>query len=185
MVFVTDFADQAVLLPVMLVVAQCVWMSGWKRGAAAWLVGVGGTLMVTLFLKLAFLSCGSDEALRSPSGHTAAAAVICGGLMTVLAGKPRWAVPTAVLAALLIGGSRLALGAHTSLEVVVGATAGILGAASIALLAGPIHHFQRKRTVAAVAVVLLLLHGMRMPAEAHIRQFARQVAHFIPACHES
>jgi membrane-associated phospholipid phosphatase len=180
--FLTDFADQAVLLPLAFVVAGCLGLCGWWRGAGAWLLGIGGTLVLMLVLKVAFLACGPDEILRSPSGHTAAAAVVCGGLMVVLAGRRRWALPAAVLAALLIGASRLILGAHTPLEVLIGAAAGIGGAIMIAALAGPMAEFRRNRVGMAALLVVLVLHGIRMPAEAHIRGFAERVALFLPAC---
>jgi membrane-associated phospholipid phosphatase len=146
------------------------------------MVGVGATLTLMLVLKLAFIACGPDHILRSPSGHTAAAAVVCGGMMVVLGGSRRWAVPAAFLAALLIGSSRLALDAHTPLEVVVGAAAGISGAAIIARLAGPMPEFRRNRTAIAALIVVVVLHGTRMPAEAHIRSFAERVALYFPAC---
>jgi membrane-associated phospholipid phosphatase len=180
--FLTDFADQAVLLPLAITVALCLGISGWWRGAAALMIGVGTTLTVMLVLKIAFIACGPDVALRSPSGHTATAAAMTGALMVVLADRPRWALPAAVLAAALIGASRLALGVHTPLEVVVGAAAGIGGAALTAWLAGPMPDFRRNRAVLAALVVVVLLHGMRMPAEAHIRGFAERVALLLPAC---
>ncbi len=182
MSFVTDFADQAVLLPMSLVIAACLGISGWWRGAAAWLLGVGATLTLMLVLKLAFIACGPDHILRSPSGHTAAAAVVCGGMMVVLGGRRRWAVPAALLAALVIGCSRLALGAHSPLEVAVGAVAGICGAGLIARFAGVMPQFRRNRAAIAALVVVVVLHGTRMPAEAHIRGLAERVALYFPAC---
>ena len=180
--FLTDFADQAVLLPLAIIVAACLATSGWWRGAGAWLIGVGVTLSLMLLLKLAFIACGPGDVLRSPSGHTAAAAVVCGGLMVVLAGGRRWAVQTALVAALLIGVSRLALGVHTPLEVLVGAIVGVGGAALTALAAGPMPEFRRNRIAMAALLVVLLLHGTRMPAEAHIGGFAQRVALYLPAC---
>jgi membrane-associated phospholipid phosphatase len=180
--FVTDFADQAVLLPLALVVALCLGISGWWRGAAAWLVGVGATLTLMLVLKLAFIACGPDQILRSPSGHTAGAAVVFGGIMVVLGAPRRWAVPAAGLAALVIGGSRLVLDVHTPLEVMVGAAAGVGGAALIASMAGATPKFSRNRTAIAALIVIVIFHGMRMPAEAHIRGFAERVALYFPAC---
>ena len=41
MTFLTDFADQAVVLPLVLVLALVLAAQGWRRGAAAWLVAVG------------------------------------------------------------------------------------------------------------------------------------------------
>ncbi len=39
--FLTDFADQAVVLPFALVVAVALGVAGWWRGAFAWIAGVG------------------------------------------------------------------------------------------------------------------------------------------------
>ncbi len=185
MTFLTDFADQAVLLPLALIVALCLAILGWWRGVAAWLFGVGATLATMLLLKIAFISCGPDYILRSPSGHTAAAAVIVGGLTAVIGGGSRLGVLAAALAALLIGGSRLALGVHTPLEILVGAAIGIGGALVTAQLAGPTPEIRRNRVAVAALLVLVLLHGMHMPAEAHIRNFANRVAQYFPACHAS
>jgi membrane-associated phospholipid phosphatase len=183
--FLTDFADQAVLLPLAFIVAGCLAISGWWRGAVAWLLGIGATLAAMLFLKIGFIACGPDDILRSPSGHTAAAAVVCGGLMAVLGDDRRLAVPAAVLAALLIGISRFALGAHTPLEILVGAATGIAGAWLVVRFAGPIPKFRRNRIVIAALLVVVLLHGMHMPAEAHIRGLAERVAQYLPACRVS
>jgi membrane-associated phospholipid phosphatase len=181
--FLTDFADQAVLLPLALVVALCLGISGWWRGAAAWLLGVGATLTLMLLFKIAFIACGpADDVLRSPSGHTAAAAVVCGGLATVLGVSRRLTVPVAFLAALIIGGSRLALGAHTPLETLVGGATGIGGAWLIARSAGPAPAFRRGRVAIAAILVVVVLHGARMPAEAHIRGLAWRVGLLLPAC---
>ncbi|MDE2007851.1 MAG: PA-phosphatase, partial [Rhodospirillales bacterium] len=79
MTFLTDFADQAVVLPLWLAIGAVLALSGWRRGAAAWLIAVGATLAAVGIGKLAGISCGPPW-LRSPSGHTAAAGVVAGGL---------------------------------------------------------------------------------------------------------
>ncbi len=181
--FITDFADQAVLLPLAAGVALTFFFSGWRRGAVAWSLGIGGTLGVMLALKLAFLACGRllpITDLHSPSGHTAAAAAVYGGLLGILVrrltGRSSWALPCAMSVALVIGVSRLVLGLHTGLEVVIGAVVGVCGAVAAATFAGPPPPTLRLGRVAAVAfVVLLLFHGFRMPAEAAIRRFALDV----------
>jgi membrane-associated phospholipid phosphatase len=183
--YLTDFADQAVLLPLAFIVAGCLAISGWWRGTAAWLIGIGATLAMMLLLKIGFIACGPDDILRSPSGHTAAAAAVCGGLVAVLGADRRLAVSAAVLAALLIGISRLALGVHTPLEILVGGATGIFGAWLVARVAGPMPKFRRNRVVIAAVLVVVLLHGMHMPAEAHIRGLAERVAQFLPACRTS
>ena len=44
--FLTDFADQAVVLPVAVAIAFVLAVAGWWRGLIAWLIGVGGTIAV-------------------------------------------------------------------------------------------------------------------------------------------
>jgi len=90
----TDFADQAVVLPLIATVALMLGVLGWRRGALVWLVAVGLSFASVLVLKLVFATCGPAfglAGLRSPSGHTAAAAVIAGGIAVAL-GQGRWRV---------------------------------------------------------------------------------------------
>lgn len=183
--FVTDFADQAVLLPLAAVVAIVLAAAGWWRGAIGWTLGVGAALGLTLLLKLAFLACGHlipDAALRSPSGHVAASGAIYGGLFALVAriaarGRPirqnLWTPLFTMAVVLVIGASRLALGAHSPPEVLVGGAIALGGALASGRLTGPPPTALRLRPLLALAVlVVLALHGLRMPAEAAITNVA-------------
>src|SRR5271165_5706424 len=104
MMFLTDFADQAVVLPVVAAIAMILAATGWWRGALVWLGVVGLTFGAVLLLKLGFLACGpvfTPWELRSPSGHTAAASMVAGGFVTVTGGPGFLALAVSVLAALL------------------------------------------------------------------------------------
>lgn len=179
MQFVTDFGDQAVLLPLAAGITLVFALAGWRRGAVAWAVAVTGTLALMLVLKLGFLACGHvlPGHLRSPSGHTAASAAIYGGLLALAArlvtGHGRWTLACALSVMLVIGASRVALGAHTGLEVALGGVVGVCGAMAASRFAGAPPSGLRIGRLAAVTVfVLVLLHGVRMPAEAVIRSAA-------------
>jgi|SRR6185312_8033755 len=176
MTFLTDFADQAVLLPVAVAVAIVLVLLGWRRGALAWTVGVCGTLAVMLGLKMLFTICGPavpELNIRTPSGHTAAAAVIYGGLAALLGLRPAVAVMLSVGIAVLFGASRLALGAHTLPEAVVGGLVGCAGVAVIACLAGPKPPRMRHAALLAAPLLLLvLLHGVHLHAEPTIGRLA-------------
>src|SRR5690349_19218340 len=50
--FLTDFADQAVIMPLVLAVAVALALQGWRRGAFVWLAVVAVTFIVMLMLKL-------------------------------------------------------------------------------------------------------------------------------------
>ena len=185
MTFLTDFADQAVVLPVVLVVAVILTATGWRRGALVWLGAIGVTFAVVLVLKLGFLACEpvfGAWALRSPSGHTAAASVVGGGFATVLGGSSPVALSASVLAALLIGSSRVELGFHSLPEVLLGAAVGIAGAAVLAGLAGRPPVTRPIPLLAVAIVVAVVVHGTRLPAEQTIWRFAQGLLDFIPAC---
>ena len=182
--FLTDFADEAVVLPLAVAVGVALLVLGWRRGAVAWTLAVGGTLGLMLVLKLAGWACG-PPLWRTPSGHAAAAAVVCGGLALLVVRRdcPYRALIIAVLAAAVVGTSRLLLGAHSLPEVLVGGAVGIAGASLLARLAGPPPQGLRARWVAAVVVaVLVLFHGTRLPAEAHIGGLAFRLAHHFQVC---
>ncbi len=184
--FLTDFADQAVILPLTIAVTVSLLVQRWRRGAAVWLLGVTATLAITLALKLVFHACSETfglPSLHTPSGHAAAAAVISGGLTGLLSRRRTAAVLISLAIVTLIGLSRLLLGAHSLPEVVVGSLVGLAGAAVLLRLAGPPPPgFDLRRTALVAATVLVLFHGLHMPAEAHIRASASFLARYFGVC---
>lgn len=181
---VTDFGDQAIILPLAVGIALVFALSGWRRGALAWAAAIGGTLALVLFLKLRFFACGHflpGASLSNPSGHTAAAAAVYGGLVAMVM-RSIWdnklwslscAVIIAVFLAVVIGESRLILDLHSMAEVVVGGAIGVGGAVSFVMLAGPPSHAVRMARVVLVGLlVIAMLYGFRMPAEAAIKSMA-------------
>lgn len=187
MLFLTDFADLGLLLPLAAMVALALAAVGRRRHALAWSLAVAGTLSAMLLLKVLFFAFAGPAAaggLGNPSGHTAAGAVVYAGLLALLGERFAPRVPIALLAgaafALLFGTTRLALGVHTLPDVLVGAAVGVAGALALAKLAGPRRPddapARRSAVVAAVALVgVLALHGHRLHAEAAIRSIAAEV----------
>ncbi len=178
MTFLTDFADQATLLPVALGVAVVLGLCGWRRGALAWAAAVLGTFGAMLALKMLFTACGPlllpGVGLRTPSGHTAAAAVIYGGLAALLGLPAAIALAISAAAAILVGASRLALGVHTIPEVVLGAVVGCIGAALMVRFVGPRSPRMRNAALlATVLVTLVLFHGAHLHAETAIGRLGR------------
>jgi len=181
--FLTDFADQAVVLPVAATVLVVLLALGWRRGAAAWALSVGGVLGVMLVLKLITFACGWRvpwTGLASPSGHTAAAAVVYGGLLALLVPRGLGGTLVAALAggvvALIFGLTRLALQVHTVPDVIVGAAVGVVGAVLLRKLAGDRPAtLSSPRLAVAACVVMLLFHGHRLEAETRIRWLALDV----------
>jgi membrane-associated phospholipid phosphatase len=182
---VTDFADQAFILPLVLAVAVALAVQGWRRGAIVWLAVVGATFAATLAAKLMFLACSpvfGPLDVHSPSGHVAAATVVAGGLAVMLTRHRASVLPTALIAACLIGVSRLVLGMHSLPEVCIGAAIGVCGAFALMRWAGPAPRLRPAPLLGVIVVVALLFHGMHLPAEAAIRHTAFRAANFIPAC---
>jgi membrane-associated phospholipid phosphatase len=181
---VTDFGDQAIVLPLTVGTAVIFALSGWRRGALAWTATIGGTLGLILLLKLRFLACGHfppGTGPGNPSGHTAAAAAVYGGLVAIVMrsiwANKRWTVPCTVaiaaLVAVVIGASRLILDLHSVAEVVVGGTIGVGGAVSFVVLAGPpLRSVGIMRVVVLALLVIVMLYGFRLPAEAAIKSVA-------------
>ena len=174
----SDLADQMRMLPAAILVACGFALAGWLRGAVVWLLGVGATFAVVAALKLLLLECGrvwTGGALVTPSGHTAAAAVVYGTfvVLAVRSSTAHWrpALVAPIAAAILIGMTRLALGVHTLLEAVVGGAVGLAGAYGIVAAAGPPP--RRLLFLASPALLLaILLFPGRLQAEAQLYRLA-------------
>ena len=188
MKFLTDFGDQAVVLPLTAAIAITLLVFGWWRGAIGWAVAVPGVFAVVLSLKIIFYACHAvlpDWGIRSPSGHTASAAVVYGSLLAMLGHRGvgstvrllgrhlLLAVIAALLLALLFGISRVDLGAHTVPDVLVGGAVGVVGALLFVALAGrPPRRFRGWMLGIVVAVVAVFCHGHELHAEEAIQRLA-------------
>ncbi len=171
MEFLTDFADQAVAIPLATVVAFGLALCGWWRGLLAWLLVVPGVLGLMGFLKFLFYSCATLDVtgIQSPSGHTAVAAAIYGGMLVLLL---RGRLPDAVVfavppaLAIVVGITRIAVHAHVLAEVVAGGAVGLVGAAMLAALAGPRPPLRRNWPIwIGATVVMVIFHGTRLHLE--------------------
>lgn len=184
--FITDFADQALILPLVLAIAVSLLSQGWRRGALAWLLAVFMTFAAMVGLKLVFLACAASLGigdLRTPSGHVAAATVVAGGLAALVPRRRAIVLAFAAGAAIVIAGSRLALGMHSLPEVVLGAVVGLGGAWALLVLAGsPPPGLNVRRIAVVAAAVAVVFHGLHLPAEAHIRSTAWRFAHILAVC---
>ena len=172
--FLTDFADAAVTLPLAAAGLAALLLAGNRRAAATWFVVVAATFAAILALKLGFgFACAPGMA--SPSGHTACAAIVYAGLVRVLGAGRRLGFAVAVLVAVTVGASRLALAFHTPPEVVLGAAVGLAGAAVLLRFRppDPLRGSRPRLALAAVlAVTVVALHGQHAPFE-HMLQHWR------------
>ena len=178
MEFLTDFADEAVILPLAAIVAILLAVLGWWRGALAWALTVGSVLALLGLLKIVFIACAGPLAglgIHSPSGHTAASAVAYGGML-LLFGRGRLPVPVLLAGppaiAVVFGVSRLVLHAHSLPEVILGGVVGVAGAAALLPLAGPQPTLRRWPVAFATVAVMAGFHGFRLQAEQVIHSIA-------------
>lgn len=191
MTFLTDFADQAVILPLALGVALLLAARFWWRGAFAWIACVGGTLGTIGVGKLILVACGPIhfwDMLQSPSGHTASATMVYGGLLGLgwrHIRPDRQLVPLllALAIAIVIGVTRVVLNTHSWPEVVVGGLVGCVGVSLLLALAGqPPPTLRPIRLVAVVIGIVALMHGTHLRAEANIQDLGRRFAWLVPGC---
>jgi membrane-associated phospholipid phosphatase len=175
--FFTDFADQAVVLPVCVCTVVGLAVAGWRRGALAFGFASAGVLAAMLLLKLLAAGCGIFRPwanITSPSGHTAAAAMVYGGFIALVLRRFLSPWRAALLAclpvAVAIGATRLALQVHTPAEVTLASLVGLTGVVCLVFLAGkPPTGLRPWRVGVAGLAIMLLLHGIRLPAEQQIR----------------
>lgn len=174
--FVSDFADQAVILPLVIAIFLALAAQGWWRGAAAWIATIAATFGAMLVLKVGFIACAHGYYIHSPSGHVAAATMVAGGLALLLLRRPPSVLPLAVLAAVVVGISRILLREHSFSEVMIGAMVGLVGATGLLWSAGPVPDKLNVKYVAVVAIIVVaVMHGLHLPAEAHISHLALRV----------
>lgn len=178
---ISDAGDSAVLLPLALLLIAALWRYHSRKAAAALIVAMAGCAAVMVVLKLALIACGQswDTGVVSPSGHAGMSAIVYGAIGIIAARQaPRWQQPAIVFGSWLLVGaialSRVVLGAHSYAEVGLGL---LVGAAALCLFALPYFRLRKAPLNLALLVglsvtIVLILHGMHLPAENLIHRFA-------------
>jgi len=136
----TRLGEAEILLPVAALTAIALFFQqGKRRLAVAWMGLIATAILVTAASKIAFIGWGLGVAsinFTGVSGHAMFAAAIYPMLMvTFLAGDTRAGLRRALLLgcalALLVGVSRIAVGAHSWSEVVAGLLVGAAVTAAV------------------------------------------------------
>jgi membrane-associated phospholipid phosphatase len=187
--FITDFGDPGVLLPVATAVFTLLLLLGQRRIAMAWLLMLATGFGLILALKLTFASCVPPSLLaeiHTPSGHTASATLIYGGLIALLGGGLSLTLVASFGFATLIGTSRLFLHLHSAAETAIGGAVGMLGITLFAAaLPGVSVVDSRPRHLVILPIIgvslALALHGVHWPLEPTIRHVSHHYWPF-PAC---
>ncbi|MCQ9156490.1 phosphatase PAP2 family protein [Acidomonas methanolica] len=183
--YISDFGDEYLLWPLIGIgAAILVWQKRFRL-AAAWLGLAVASFGTVLMLKLLLEACGRhpDHPLYSPSGHTAGATFVFGGMAVLFFPSALAALPAAIAVAALIGATRLFLGAHDLPEVLVGGAIGLGGVAALLLVRLRLEGAAGRPAASAMQICALfagcvattvLLHGVRSPAERWIEQVSHQ-----------
>lgn len=169
-VFITNFGNLAVLLPIAAaVLARLLWSPDTRRLGIFWAIAVaicGGGIGL---LKVYFSACPTGL-IDSPSGHSGLSLLVYGGLGFIVAARwTRFAVPGIAAGfglALAIAVSRILLGDHDAVEVLIGLAVGggALAIFAMALIGKPIAVSMKLLLVVAI-LFAIVLHGHRVQAE--------------------
>lgn len=191
-VFLTDFGDTAVTLPVVLATLAILVLFRQWRTALAWGAAMAGAGAVIGGLKIAFAICGHTIGIRgivSPSGHTAMSVAVYGSLAVLITrrGRPtlQWAsLALALCFAAVIAFSRSVLHLHSSGEVAVGTAVGCLAVAgfALALPKTPPSPVPQVWVGAAALLLIGLFHGVQWPTERAIHSAAGLLRWIVPGC---
>lgn len=186
----TDFGNSAVVLPLAFVIL--VWMffvEGW-RPAALWAGAVVVCALFTALLKLYFIACTPiNAAIHNPSGHSSMSALVYGGLAVIIAlelgGWRRNAVVAlGVGLSIAIGISRIVVGSHTEIEVLVGLAIGL----AVLMAFVPFYLRVKPRRVrhwhldVAAAATVFVLHGQILTIEPILQEIAALLGHTYGLC---
>jgi membrane-associated phospholipid phosphatase len=173
--FITDFADQSIIIPTVVIIGVVFSLLRWWRGMIAWTAVWFGTLSLVLLLKVMGLICKqANDGLRfSLSGHTACAALLYGSLsVALLSGrippKALYLIPAAI--SILIGYTRIVVHAHSVSEVFLGGTVGCISAEIFRTVAATPKRFAVNYAFIMLVFVTTLFHGAHLPVETSIRK---------------
>jgi membrane-associated phospholipid phosphatase len=143
-------------------------------------MAVGLCIAATALLKIYLYACPPRPDLVSPSGHTSLSVLIYATIALIIAAEQRgWlraAIPVGCGGLILaIAGSRLWLNAHSALEVGVGI---IIGLITLAFFAGIYRRslptgISLRAFILSVIVVIAILHGQELRAEAFLHAISR------------
>lgn len=176
MVFLTDFGDTAVLLPMAAAILMWLFAMRGAYGAAWWIAALLLVMGGVGFMKIYFFACLPPGQLQSPSGHTSLGALVYGAIAVIViretAGWRRGAVVAAASGLVIaIALSRLVLRAHTLPEIVVGLGVGIAALSLFAFcyLQKPGDRVAVMPLLLGCVAILALLHGTELHAEEMLR----------------
>lgn len=168
---ITRLGEVQVLLPAAMLAALVLVArrDSWST-VLLWLSLLGVAVMLTLASKLAFLGWGlglPEFNFSGISGHAMMAAalypLLLASLVPTQSASARWvALDTGIVLALLVGVSRVVVGAHSWSEVIAGLAVGGAVTAAVLIGYGLPRGLSRMSTAATVAVPLAMVLWLTM-----------------------
>lgn len=172
MSFISQFGASLLLGPMCIALALWQRFTGNRHDARLWPMCIILVVLTTAALKVYFSACSIHLFnVHSISGHAAFSAIAYGGISVVTFASSRryWAIAGRIVVAawvLMIGASRVVVGAHTTAEVIVGLA---IGAAGVALFAG---RYQSREPRPAVALILAAAAVAVVVADVPVQRFS-------------
>jgi membrane-associated phospholipid phosphatase len=169
-VFITNFGDLSVLLPIAAaVLGWFLWSPETRRLGIFWAIALvicSGTIGL---LKVYFWACPAGSII-SPSGHSGLSLFVYGGLASVIISRAqRFAVPAIAVGFGLVLGiavTRITSGAHDVAEVLMGLA---IGGTALAIFASALKHNRAplsiKWLLITATMLAIIIHGQRVQAE--------------------
>jgi len=170
--------------------------SGWVRGALAWLATIAGCGLVMAVFKVTSSAvsegCGAMASVApafSPSGHAALSTAVYGGLAVLGGHQMSFAARlclgvACVLLVGMIATSRVAIQAHTPIEVATGLSVGLC---AVALLVYLLRHKAPPRLLGpqlalASALAVAWMYGTHWPVEETLHHWAGWIRQSTAVC---
>ena len=163
--FISDFGDLAVLLP--MAAAIQIWLlraPEARRPAFIWAISLLFCCGATGLSKIYFSACPFGG-INSPSGHAALSVFVYCGFAAILGARARRvlkfvlaAAGAGVAVAILV--TRVILGAHSIIEVLIGSAIGIMALAPFAetVIRHPVLSPTKSLVIVIILIVLVLHH---------------------------
>ncbi len=181
--FVTDLGDFTLLAPASALLLIYLLYLKSVGTAKIWLSAVALCVILTIALKLCFMTCGAQVPgldMQSPSGHTSMSVTFYGCCALMVAGEKERSGRFALLAVAFmlvtaIAVSRLILHTHTASEVLAGSAIGAIcvGWFGIRYLALPRPSLPWQPIMVAMLVLGFALHGIHWNIESLLRNAAQ------------
>jgi membrane-associated phospholipid phosphatase len=187
---ITEFGNSGLLLFLSVLIAVWLGVTQRRRDLTAWLLVLATGIGLLVLSKLYFSACPwTDAGLRSPSGHAGFSALVYGGMVYCATARERrwtdWALRLAAAGLIgLIAWSRVALHAHSTLEVVVGTSIGLIALALFVGVSRPRPASLRQLAIALTAILLLWwwAHGVPLQIEPLLARWGRWLGAHVLSC---